>query len=131
MGFSVQKAVVYGVAMFAGLIAGLSLSGGLRFEAVLIGAAIGAVLSGLIIGYLMRDASLEVAAATRASVEAAVRGSWMLRSFKGTTAEDGVVIYVRGAGIFGDRFTVAPTATGVKLRGPSNILAVVKRKAAA
>ena len=131
MGFSVQKALVYGVAMFAGLIVGLSLGGNMRFATVLIGAAIGAVLSGAIVGYLMRDAALDVAAASPASVDAAVRGSWMLRGFKGMTAEDGVVTYARGAGIFADRFTVSPTATGVKLRGPANILTLVKRRAAA
>ena len=130
MGFSVQKAFVYGIAMFAGLLVSISLGGRLRLEAVLIGAAIGAVLTGLISGFLMRSSALDVAAATPASVEAAVRASWMLRSFKRTAAEDGVVTYARGAGIFGDRFTVTPTATGVMLHGPANILAVVKRKAA-
>lgn len=130
MGFSVQKAVVYGLAMFAGLLGGIVLGGGVPLGIALIGAALGAVLSGLVMGYLMREAALEVAAATPASVEAAVRGSWALRSFKRSVADDGVITYARGAGIFADRMRVTQTATGVMLRGPSNILAVVKKKAA-
>jgi hypothetical protein len=130
MGFSVRKAVVYGIAMFAGLLGGIMLGGGVPLGIALIGAAAGAVLSALVTGYLMRDGALEVAAATPASVDAAVRGAWALRSFRRSVAEDGVVTYARGAGIFADTMSVTPTATGVMLRGPSNILAIVKRKAA-
>ena len=130
MSFSIRKGAVYGVALFAGLLAGTLISGSARLEAALIGAALGGVLGGLAIGYLMRDAALDVAAATPASVEAAIRSSWTLRSLKGQAGEDGVVTYARGAGAFGDRITVTPTATGVTLRGPANLLTAIKKKAA-
>jgi len=125
MAFSVQKAVVYGIALFGGLLAGLSLGGGVRFSSALIGAALG----GSAAGYLMREDALDIAAATPESVEAAVRGSWQLRAFH-RIAANGAVLYQRGIGFLGDRFTVTAGATGVTLRGPANIIALVKKKAA-
>jgi len=125
MAFSVQKAVVYGIALFGGLLAGLSLGGGVRFSSALIGAALG----GSAAGYLMREDALDIAAATPESVEAAVRGSWQLRAFQ-RIAANGAVLYQRGIGFLGDRFTVTAGATGVTLRGPANIIALVKKKAA-
>lgn len=130
MGFSIQKAALYGVVMSIGLLGGILVAGSVRVEAAVIGALVGGVLSGLAMGYIMRESALDVAAATPASVEAAIRKAWALKSFKATTGEDGVVTYVRGAGIFGDRMTVTQTATGVTLRGPASILNVVKKKAA-
>ena len=129
MAFSFQKALLYGVALFGGLLAGLALGGGLRFEAALAGAAVGAVLGGGVFGDLMRDSALDVAAATPESVEAAVRGAWALRAFRSRPG-DGAILYERGAGLLGDRFSVIPTATGVTLKGPANIIALVKKKAA-
>ncbi len=129
MAFSVQKAVVYGIALFGGLLAGLSLGGGVRFSSALIGAALGAALGGSAAGYLMREDALDIAAATPESVEAAVRGSWQLRAFH-RIAANGAVLYQRGIGFLGDRFTVTAGATGVTLRGPANIIALVKKKAA-
>lgn len=130
MSFSIRKGAVYGVALFAGLLAGILIAGSARFEAALIGAALGGVLGGFALGYLMRESALDVAAATPASVEAAIRSSWTLRGLKSQSGEDGVITYTRGAGAFGDVVTVTPTATGVTLRGPANLLAAIKKKAA-
>ncbi len=130
MRFSVSKAVLYGVTMTVALAIGFVISGTLRTEASLIGALVGGVLAGAIFGYMMRETTVDVAGATPQSIEAAVRGAWTLKAFKGVDAGGGAVRYTRGVGIFGDTFQVTPTATGVTLTGAANIMNVVKRKAA-
>lgn len=131
MGFSVIKAAVYGLAMFVGLALGLTVTGGLgSLEATLVFSAAAAVIIGIVFGFMMRDATVEVAAATPESVAAALNRSWGLRSFKAVDAGGGAVRYARGFGPLGDRFTVTPTATGVTLSGPYNIIRIVKNKAA-
>lgn len=130
MRFSVSKAIVYGVSMFVALAIGLTLSGSWTTGVVMAGAALGGVIGALLFGYLMRHVSVDVAGATPASVEAAIRGTWALKSFKGSDAGQGAVRYARGAGILGDMFTVTPTATGVTLTGAANIMNVVKKKSA-
>lgn len=129
MGFSVSKALVYGLALFAGMIAGLSITGdGWSWPRTLVVAALAGVLGGTIFGYMMRDAAVDIAGASPQSVDAALAASWGLRGFKRVEAEGGAA-YVRGMGIFGDRFTATPNATGVTLRGPYNIIRLVKNKA--
>jgi hypothetical protein len=131
MGFSVVRAAVYGLAMFAGLAIGLTVTGGLgSLEATLVFSAVAAAIIGVVFGFMMRDASMEVAAATPESVAAALNNSWGLRSFKAADAGGGVMRYARGFGPLGDSFTVTPTATGVTLHGPYNIIRIVKNKAA-
>lgn len=130
MGFSVSKAIVYGVTMSVALAIGLTISGGLSSTLVLIGAAAGGAIGAVLFGFLMREVSIEVAGATPQSVEAAIRGAWALKSFKSTAQDDGGVRYARGAGILGDVFTMMPTATGVRLTGPASVLNVVRKKAA-
>lgn len=130
MRFSVSKAIVYGVTMTVALAIGFLISGTLRTEAALIGAVLGGVLGGALFGYMMREARVDVAGATPQSIEAAVRGSWALRSFKAADAGEGRVRYTRSVGPLGDSFLVTPTATGVTLTGAANIMNVVKRKAA-
>ena len=130
MRFSVSKAILYGVSMFIALAIGLMISGGWTPGVVLIGAGVGSVIGALLFGYLMREVSVEVAGATPASVEAAIRGAWALKSFKASDAGGGAVRYARGVGVLGDAFTVTPTATGVTLNGAANILNVVKKKTA-
>ena len=131
MRFSVSKADVYGVTMFVALVIVLSISGGWPAGVVLAGAAAGAAIGALLFGYLMREVSIDVAGATPASIEAAVRGTWALKSFKRSgEGADGGVRYSRGVGMLGDTFTAKPTATGVTLTGAANILNVVRKKAA-
>lgn len=130
MSFSVTKAAIYGVAMFAGLMAGLTVAGGLgSFEATLVFSAVAAVVIGIVFGFMMRDATMEVAAATPESVAAALKNAWALRSFKPAGLEGGITRYTRGLGPLGDSFTVTPTPTGVTLNGPYNIIRIVKDKA--
>lgn len=131
MGFSVIKAAIYGLATFAGLVIGLTVTGGLgSLEATLVFSAAASVILGIVFGFMMRDAAMDVAAATPESVAAALRGSWALKSFKPSEGSDGVMRYTRGVGPFGDSFTVTPTATGVVLNGPYNVIRIVKNKAA-
>lgn len=132
MGFSVTKAAVYGVTMFVALVIGLSVTGGLgsSFGVTLVFSAVAAVVIGVVFGFMMRDSTMELAAATPESVAAALKNAWALRSFKPSDAGAGVTHYVRGVGPLGDRFTVTPTPTGVTLSGPYNIIRIVKNKAA-
>ncbi len=130
MRFSVSKAVAYGVTMFVALVIGLSISGGWPAGVVLAGAAAGAAIGALLFGYLMREVSIDVAGATPASIEAAVRGTWALKVSRSGEGADGGVRYSRGVGMLGDTFTAKPTATGVTLTGAANILNVVRKKAA-
>jgi hypothetical protein len=131
MGFSAIKAAIYGSAIFVGLVVGLTVTGGLGSpELALAFSAVSAVIVGVAFGFMMRDASMEVAAATPQSVAAALRKTWALRSFKANDVGDGVTRYARGFGPFGDSFTVTPTATGVVLNGPYNLIRIVKNKAA-
>jgi len=130
MGFSVTKAAIYGLAVFVGLLAGLYITGGLGSPAATIAfSAAAALVLAVVFGFMMRPARLEIAAATPESVAAAVRNAWVLRAFKPRDAA-GVTRYSRGLGPLGDSFTVTPTATGVTLEGPYNIIRVVKNKAA-
>lgn len=130
MRFSVAKAVVYGVTMFVALLISFLITDSWATGAVIAIAAAGGLFSALLFGFAMREISLDVAGATPASVEAAIRSSWALRSFKPTEAGGGAVRYARGVGYLGDVFTVTPTATGVTLTGAANIMNVVKRRAA-
>lgn len=130
MSFNVSKAAVYGLTMAVALALGQTIGGTWSREVTLISAIAGGLIGALVFGFLMRDVSLDVAGATPRSVEAAIRGAWALRSFKGVPAADGSVRYTRGLSVLGDAFTVMPTATGVTLTGPANIMAVVKKKAA-
>ncbi|MCC6921197.1 MAG: hypothetical protein IT548_18540 [Alphaproteobacteria bacterium] len=131
MGFSVTKAAIYGLAVFVGLLAGLYVTGGLGSLAATIAfSAVAALVLAIAFGFMMRPARLEMAAATPESVAAAIRNAWALRSFKAREVGAGVMRYSRGVGPFGDSFTVTPTATGVTLEGPYNIIRVVKNKAA-
>lgn len=131
MGFSVIKAAIYGLVVFAGLMIGLTVTGGLgSLGATLAFSAAASVILGVVFGFMMRDAAMDVAAATPESVAAAIRSSWALKSFKPSDAGGGVTRYSRGVKPFGDAFTLTPTATGVVLKGPYNIIRIVKNKAA-
>jgi len=130
MSFNVSKAIVYGVTMAVALAIGQVISGTWSREVTLVVALAGGIIGALVFGFLMREVSLDVAGATPQSVEAAIRGAWTLKSFKGTEAGEGAVRYARGVGILGDVFTMAPIATGVRLTGPASILNVVRKKAA-
>ncbi len=130
MRFSMSKAAVYGVVMFVALAIGFTISGGWTPGIVFVAAAIGGLIGAVTFGYMMREVSVDVAGATPASVEAAIRSSWALRSFRASDAGGGVVRYARGASVFGDVFTVTTTATGVTLTGAANIMNVVKRRTA-
>jgi hypothetical protein len=131
MGFSVQKAVAYGIALFAGLTAGLVLVGGGWTIGLTLGfSAVAAIVGGVAFGFLMRDDTIEVAGASLETLDRAIRGAWALRSFRRKDAGGGAVGYSRGFGMFGDRFTAYPTGTGLRLEGPYNVIRIVKNKAA-
>lgn len=131
MGFSASKALVYGLALFGGLVLGLTIAGDRWGWPMTLGvAAIGGVIGGAIFGYMMRETTMEVAGATLVTVDAALAASLGLRGFRRQDVGEGA-IYTRGFGIMGgDRFTATPTATGVTLKGPHNIIRLVKAKAA-
>ena len=90
MGFSVTKAAIFGLSTFAGLTGGLMLTGGLGSTmATLAFAAVTAAAVGGVFGVMMRDASVNVAAATSESVATAMRSTWTLRRFKAEAGPDG------------------------------------------
>lgn len=131
MSFNVSKAIVYGVTMAVAVGIGQLISNTWSREVTLIAAAAAGVIGALAFGFMMREVTLDVAGATPQSVDAAIKGAWALKSFKGIEDRgDGSVRYERGVGFLGDIFTVTPIATGVRLTGPSSILNVVKKKAA-
>ena len=132
MGFSVQKAAAYGLSLFVGLVAGLLLvGGGWTLQLTLVFSGVAAIIGGVVFGFLMRDAVMELAGASQDSLARAMKGSWMLRSFRPADAGGGATAYARGVGMFGDRFIAYPTATGLRLEGPYNVIRIVKNKAAA
>lgn len=130
MAFSVHKTIIYALGMFVGLAVVLTLlNTQWPIGMSLAFATVGAIGVGVVVGFTMRDAKLEVAGATLDSVDAAMAAAWALRGFR-ARAFDGGVEYRRGFSIFSDRFAVFETATGVRLEGPFNIIRLVKTKAA-
>ena len=129
--FSVQRTIVYSLAMFVGLAAGVTLvNSHWPFQTTMAFATAGALVIGVATGFVTREAKTEVAGATLASIDAAVGGAWSLRGFRARPADDGSVVYQRGLAALGDRFRVVSSATGVRLEGPANLIRFVKARAA-
>lgn len=133
MAYATDKAMLYGAVLTIGMFAGLYLlkRDEIAMEYIALQSVLTGVLAGLIFGWIMRRVTVELPGQSVEQIESALDGAWQLRGFKREAGNGDHVAFARGKGMFGDRIVVTPTATGVTMEGPANLLRVWQRKAAA
>lgn len=130
MTFATGKALLWGAVCTAGMIAALALLRGEIGATFIVLQGIGTgILCGLAAGWLMRETTVELDGQSVEQIESAV-GGWPLQNLRRDDLAGGGVCFHRG-GAFAGRLTVTPTATGVTVAGPANLIRALRRRAAA
>ena len=131
MAFAAGKALVLGAAVTIGMLGALYfLKPGIDSLGLVLQSVITGLLSGAAFGWLMRSITVELPGQSVEQIESALDGSLSLRGLKRIDGPGGEVRFERGKGPFGDCIIVRPTATGVMIEGPANLIRISRKRAA-
>lgn len=131
MAFATGKALALGAAVTIGMFAGLYfLKDNIEPQYLVLQSVVTGIASGAAFGWLMRTITVELPGQSVEQIESALDGSLRLRGLKRLYGPDGEARFERGKGTFGDSIVVKPTATGVTINGPANLIRVIQRRAA-